>query len=56
MSDFNVQSYVLWHTPFKELSLTDKTDWKTRCQRYIQENTKDPKISVRETMIMKIRI
>lgn len=43
-------------TSFKELSLTDKTDWKTRCQSYIQENTKDPKMSVRETMIMKIRI
>lgn len=25
MSDFNVQSYVLWNTSFKELSLTDKT-------------------------------
>lgn len=55
MSDFNVQSYVLWNTSFKELSLTDKTLGKTRCQRYNQENTKDPKMSVRETMIMKIR-
>lgn len=43
MFDFNVWSYVPWNISFKELSLTDKTDWEIQVPKVYSRKYQRPK-------------